>query len=759
MALEQLQTLNEEGDPPKSRLTDASAAYQIWGTLRQADYNSSIQRARVDAMYDNEPPYSQAQLEQTGQSFRTNVNFGWGEMLLETAMSGYVDLLNSTETFFECPTVYGEASERREWEKIIAEEVTATIREWDDFDDTVFRLCNVFIKHGVGINYFMNESDWRWLATDLSDFKLPRKTKVGQENIDVCCYLRFYSPTDLYQMIVHPNAEELGYNVEACKKAIMNCVNNNNNFFGYAYYDWEKLEVEIKNNDMFFANGTADAQSIRVVNMLVTEYAQEGEAKGRVSHFMFNDDTQASDFLYKKIGRYESISQAITVFTFGVGTNGYYHGVRGQGYKIFAQAQALNRLWCQAMDGTMLASSIMVQTGDEDDAQDLQLAYYGPFSILPSGLNVIERPAIPNVAQNVFPVIQGVAQMMRDKTGSYNTQQFLDDSREKTKFEIQAQLSAIAKMSLSALNLFYGPWERHLREVLRRMKRRSFQATDPGGLYIVELKKRLLERGVPLEAFYDLDVNRLKVVKAVGGGSEAARLLAFDRVMTMSGALDDYGKANLFRDFLAEFFGYRNAARYIQKPDAEQRPSIEVSIAELQNDALLSGGIATVKPNDNQLVHAQVHIAVLGPLVQQVAEILAVDPIAAAQQLPGLQALNAHATDHVLRLSQDPNMKEESAQFRQVLQQADEVIHNGTLKVQKLQEQQAMQAQEQGQQAPEPQIDPKVIAQIEAKRAVTAAQIEDIQAKGQAAREQQALMARQKLAITDAESASRILRE
>lgn len=754
MALDQLKTISEEGKAPKSRLSSASDAHQIWGTLRQADYTSALQRARVDSMFDGKQPYDQGKLNATGQGFRVNVNFGFSQALLEVALAGYNDLLNSVKRFFTCPTTFGSAVQRKEWEEIIAEEITETIRDWDDFEDTYQRLCCDFIKHGVAINYFMDESDWRWCSTNLSDFKIPRKTKIGQANIDVACYLRYYSPTDLYQMISHPHAEALGYNIQACRKAIMASVSTANNFVGYSNYDWEKLEVCIKNNDLFFSNGTADAQCIRVVNLLVQEYKQPGEAEGRVSHFQIVDENETSDFLYKKIGRFESMQQACTVFTFGVGTNGYYQGVRGLGYKIFEQDQSLNRLWCTAMDGAMLSSTILIQPEDEDDAQALQFNYYGPFSVVSSKLNFVEKAVMPQIANSVFPVINGMKDMLRDKSGAYNTQQFISDNREKTKFQIQAELASAAKMSISALNLFYAPMERHLREVVKRMKRKSYRAEDPGGKYIIALRKRLLQKEVPLEAFYNLDVDRLKIVRAVGSGSEAARMLAYDRLMSMRQGFDAEGQANLDRDIVGDLLGYDYIERY--KPKAEgTRPVIDVQFAQLESNQLLGGGMVKVLPNQNHYEHAKVHAEFEMPLVQQVQEAMTLDPMQAADILPGLNALNAHLTEHVEILSQDPSMREEAAEFRQLLQNASETIHNSTLKVQKLQQQSAEQAQEGGQEF-EPQLDPDTINKINRDNAITQAKVANMEKiTATKAQSMQALTA-QRLALDDAKSAQQL---
>jgi len=131
-----------------------------------------------------------------------------------------------------------------------------------------------------------------------------------------------------------------------------------------------------------------------------------------------------------------------------------------------------------------------------------------------------------------------------------------------------------------------------------------------------------------------------------------------------------------------------------------------------------------------------------------------------APMLEGINALNGHVAQHVEKLSQDPAMRQEAAFYRKTLQNADEILHNGTLKVQKLmaqQQQSAMMGQMQGEDlAQGPQIDPATLAKIEAQRAERQAKLEmDVQIHQQkmVMRQQEAS---QKLAIRDAEAASKI---
>lgn len=756
MTTDQLKVLNQDGTPPESRIGNASSLYQIWNTLRLADAVSSYNRALIDGAYDGARPLNESSLITNGQSYRFNVSWGWAKSVLDMAVSGYVDIMNATETLFECPTEYGDPSERLQLERIVAKEVSECIRSWKDFFPTYLRLITAFIKHGVSISYFMDEYDWRFISTDLSDFKIERDIKIGQENISIACCLRFYSPTDLYQQIKDPErAEQNGWNVQACRQAIMQCASQGQQFGRYSPYDWEKWEVLIKNNDLYWTAGTAQPQRIRVVHAWVQEY------NGKVSHFMINDSDQISEFLYKKIDRFENVYEAYTVFTFGVGTNGYYSGIRGQGYDVAPIHTTLDRAYCAAFELAIFGSAPIFQPKDQSALQEMQYTPQGPYSLLTPGINV-QTPAVTNLSAGIFPMMQAFSQMLRDRTGNANTQQLIDSRTEKTKFQVQAELGSIAKMSVSALNLFYDPWQTLMREMVRRMIygcKMDFGPQDPGGKYLVGLKKRLLQSGgqAALQAFYNLDVDRLSVVKAIGAGSEAARLMIYDQLTPFINSLDDAGREAFIFDIFADRLGHRNASRYKQPPGSEMRTTLAEELAQIENNQLIQTMPVEVLPSQNHIVHAKVHLARLMPMAAQASDALTVDPMSVAGILPGLNNLAEHTSIHVERVSQDRMYQEESAMFRQQLQQVGEVLHNGILKVQKLQEQAMQQQAMQGPQEPS-QPSPEQIAKIEGERAMREMRMSMDQLKFEQETNNRAIDAAQKRAIADADAASKMAR-
>lgn len=760
--LDQLKTLNPDGQPPETRIARAKDAYEIWNQLRMADAVSSFERARWQAMYDNVPPLNQNQLDANGQGYRVNVSWGLAPMVLDMAQSGYIDMISATETFFECPTTYDvDPDQRKEFEEIIAEEVTACIRSWEDFMETFLRNTSTFIKEAVSIVTFDDEWDWRFDAKGLSDFKIPRKTKVGQSNVDVACWLRFYSATQLYQFIKYPEtAEANGWDVKAVQQAIIQSVNNANTFRQWQTYEWEKLEVELRNNDYFWTYGVAQTQNIRVVHVLWQEF------DGRMSSGIICDSPEQTDWLCHKVGRYEKTYNAFVMYTYGVG-NDYYHGIRGQGYIIYPIVGALNRAYSQLLEVGMYGSAPIIHVKDESDMQTFQFQPCGAYTLVGGDVAFVGTSMVTNLSKSVMPIINGFTQMFREQTANANTQSLIESPKEMTAAEVNARLGSIAKMSSSSLSLFYDPWESTLREMVRRMKRRDYGVLEAGGSYIVELHKKLLKRGGKelLEAFFNLDTTRLRAKRAIGSGSEAARLLAFNQLMQVLPYLPEGGRQNVIRDFVAGYVSWRNADRYTGQSTSATTNAQE-SIAWAQNTLLMGSQFQPVLPNDDHFVHARVHSEMLAPVTQQTDQTLAqiseadgggqpVDLNPIAQQLQGLQTLAAHFAEHVEKIAINPAGQKLVGQYKQILQQASEIIWNGTQQVQKMMQKQDESAmQEQGQQPMGP--DPQVVSKIQEQQALTDTKVQAIQATTAAKLEANQKLADQKLVIEDAKGAQQI---
>ena len=686
-SLDGLDSLDEKGSPVESRIKNVKSALKIFHGLLKADEQSSFNRARIDAMFDGANPYDQAKLNSSGQGLKTNLNFGEAQRLLDIALSAYVDLSSSLERLVDVKGTQGEDSERGDLEAVVAEELTHLIRSWPEFQSHYLRLCTSFIKHGTGITYFDTPDDWKFRVGSFADILIPRQTPSSENAIDIAIGRRNYHLHELYNFIKNPEvAERVGWNVEEVKRVMMKCATSHKSRYS-EFTNYEALQAELKNNDIHtgYENPT-----VAVLHYWVKEM------DGSISHYI-SSENKADDFMYKKLSRYEKAENAFILFTYGVGSNGTYHSIRGLGHRIFNHIQTSNRLRCQMIDGAMLGSAVMIQPENQRALDELGFTYYGSYAVLSPNVNIIEK-AVPNLSTAVQPALTDISNQLSLNTDTVSTYGPQQGSPYRNQMQVMSDIDVSTRLSGASLNLFYNSWTRLLREVVRRVI-----TTKKPDFAVKDFMRRCEARGVPESFVKTLDLSRTKAVRSIGNGSKAERLVALRELLGIAGSFDEVGRRNLTRDIVSTRVGHDLADRY--SPQMEQpRPTIDLKIAELENQSFMDGDPLSVQSNELHGFHLEAHIPALMQLIEALNQGTA-DPV---QSLPALQAFYQHIGQTVQFAATDETLKAIVGEANQALNFAEEVINNTSKQVQKMQRD-AAEAQgavdpEQGLQAQDEQI-------------------------------------------------------
>ena len=689
-SLEGLQDLDQKGKPVQTRLKDVKSAVSIFQTLRRADEGSSGNRARVDAMFDGANPYDAGRLAASGQGLKTNLNFGEAQRLLDISLSAYVDLYSSLEKLVDVKGTEGEASEITPLEDIVSEELTHLLRSWPEFHSHYLRLCTTFIKHGVAVSYFDTPDEWRFRVGGFSDILIPRQTPASESMIDIAVGRRQYHLHELYGFIKNEKAaKKVGWDIDEVKRVITKNAtttgrSNDRNT------EWESVQQELKNNDLYEGHQNP---TVGVLHFWVREM------DGSISHYIAAENNP-KEFLYKKVSRYDKPEQAFVMFTYGVGSNGTYHSVRGLGHRIFNHIQTSNRLRCQMIDGAMLGSAVMIQPDSQRALDELGFTYYGAYAVLSPNVNIIEK-AVPNLSTAVSPALQDISQQLAMNTDTVSTYGSQQSSPYRNQMQVVADMDVSTRLSGASLNLFYASWNRLLREVVRRIV--TSKKNDPA---IKDFYNRCMLRGVPESFIKSLDTARTRAVRSIGNGSYANRLVALRELQAISGSFDEVGRRNLTRDIVSTRVGHDLADRYA--PQAEEaRPTVDSKIAFFENQELMEGKSVPVVSNEVHGTHLMEHTSVLSQLIEQL-NTGAADPM---QALPALQAFYQHIGETIQALAGDPTAQPLIADANQVLQFTEEMINNTSKQVQKLQREQAEAMPEGGE--GQPQGDPNAMVKMQ----------------------------------------------
>lgn len=678
----ELMPFDEKGKQLETRLRDVKSAVSIFNTLLKADEGSAVNRARIDGMFDGAAPYDSRQLAASGQTLKTNLNFGEAQRLLDIALSAYVDLYSSLERLVEVKGTSGEKTDIIPKEDIVAEELTHLFRSWPEFHSSYLRLCTTFLKHGVGIAYFDSPDDWQFRVGGFTDILIPRQTPASENAIDIAIGRRDYYLHELHNFIRNEKAAEaVGWNVAEVKRVMMKHVRTTGRGHtnSQVLTDYEALQAEIKNNDIYTG---IQNPTVPLLHFWVREL------DGSVSHFI-SPENDAQEFLYKKIKRYDKPEQAFVFFTNGVGSNGTYHSIRGLGQRIFSHIQTSNRLRCQQIDGAMLASSVMIQPENQRALDELSFTFYGAYAVMSPNVRIIEK-AIPNLGTAVQPALQDLTQQLALNTDTISTYGPQQGSPYRNQMQVVADMDVATRLSGASLNLFYSSWTRLLREMVRRIV--TTKKRDP---LIKDFYARCEKRGVEEEFIKKLDLTRTKAVRSIGSGSMANRLVALRELQGISGQFDDVGRRNLTRDIVATRVGHDLADRYAPTTEGD-RPTVDLKIAFLENQQLQAGQQVPVIASELHGQHLQVHV----PLLQQVIEGINAGQVDPQQALPMLQALYQHIGQTAQLASGDPALQSTVASVQQVLQYAEEAINNTMKALEKIQRDQQLAAEE----APEGQM-------------------------------------------------------
>lgn len=650
-----------EKGKPEARVKDLKSLYGVYTRFLKDDEKSAYNRSLVRDAADGAPPYDDPDLEQEG---RFNLNFHDLSGLLDERNATYTDLIDSTSDiarlYFPETTDDTGSSEREEKAAIIAEEFTQLNRnDWPEFYPNWDLLVNELIQHGLSMAYFPNETTWKWKPAGLDDFLIARQTRASEDAIDLL-FIREKIPAYRFYAYIKDEAvaKKSGWDIEASRRALVQATTGDSTKTLHFGRYWAEITDELANND--FGTTYAKSADVSCIHALVREF------DGSFSHYIFPEDGGGENFIFQRRNRYKGNEDLFTVFTARVGRNGKYHSVRGDLWRAYPEAQALNRLRCAALDSTAHSMAILLQPTDPEAMEDFALVLNGPVAWLPPEAQVIQQRTNPNLSQNILPMLQDLSSVMRTNLGLPGPQGEIQQAN--TKYgQIYQQLMS-GTLTGAQVTRFYRSWRRLLTSQFRRI-----QEIGPSNNKYPEIQsfyERLALRGVYPEEVAAIE--RVEPYRAAGAGSVGARLRAYDGGMETVGMLDEVGRAKFLRDFYSEQFGRDLASQYVgrsQKP----RFVIDMRLAELEHTTLKEDPNLVPMPGENDLVHAQVHLTRAGTDLEQVVSYLTqkgdIDPQPVFATLQFIQTLLGHTQPHLEAMSQDPTREKIFNELRKVFQQ------------------------------------------------------------------------------------------
>lgn len=701
-----------------SRLGPASKARNLFQMALQADSLASINRKRVFDQVTGAPPYDEDLLRELDRASEVNLNMGGAEAKIDAADSQYIDLLLGVETIANVHTTWGQGPDRIRAQQIIDEELHQLYMvDQEDFVFTQLRLFKERDTYGVGICYFPSRLDFRWDSAGLSSFIVQRGSEARGTDFDIAFQRSRKTIPQLLQML-NPESKNIGWDEAALKRVILNTASPQipaATQGGASGHVWEDFAKSIKNNDLWYS-ASSNAPRVDLITAWVREY------DGKLSQFIFHPEE--GGYLYQGVGVYKKTTDGFVIFVSEVGS-GDFHSVRGLGYRLEPMETSRNRLFSKLLTSAGDSVGNLWQAKTNEAVNDFEMIEIGANSIIGPGFDFVQRPQ-NDFAEQLLAVVQALDVESTNNTGSYR-QRDEPGRQGRTAFEVRAEVAHGTVLSSARVSLFYQDFARLLNASMRRLQNKGLRLQDPGGDLVHAFWQRLIDRGVPLEALWQ--VKYVTPAKALGSGNPSMqRVLAQDLIAFLP-YLDEAGQEVAKRISAASIVGWSNVDALVPK-QKQMRASIDIQFAELENTLMMNGTTVQVLPGQNNFEHALAHERAITVLLDSFAK----EQIAPAPAATVLAVLIPHQKQHVEPLLIDPAHREVGKQFARNIRAADDMFNRVSQmataqaeaqqkKALEMQQQGGNGAQPQGPSAKEQAMLAETQAKIETMRAESASKI------------------------------------
>ena len=691
-----LQTLNENGTAPDTRIEDAASAREIFQKLIMADELRNNTRAKLRGLVDGNPPYNPSELRRNNQAYRTNVNFRESEAFLTLAMSAFYDVFAEVPTYATIKTAYGnDIDKREEWSKIITEEFDRLQKLDKDFDYIMQLSQREMVLIGHGPLIFEDSNNWRCKAILATDLLVPDGTKSNVSDWKVAVVRVRMGVDDLFEKIQDEEAARAaGWNVDYVRQRIRAAMPEP--YRSGVQYDWEFFQRQLRSNDITFS---ARSEVVMMAHVFYKEF------DGKISHCII-DERDSADFMYRKLRRFSKWEQVIHPMYYDRG-DGEHHGVKGLGIKMLQAMELKNRLRCSMVDSAFARTQILFKPLNPNALSKTSVVQQGPYAIVPPDYDVIQQN-VAGVLDAPMAVNADLENVLQGNLSQYRQSLNKPQGNPRTATEIQAIVSQQSAIGKTQLSRYYNQLDAFFEERFRRAANPNLNPITKSDRDAIEFQRRCRERGVPDQAMLDLDY--VEATRTVGQGSQFAKQQLLGSLLGLLGSLPEGGKINLLQDYIAAQVGQQMVDRYLPTSIPNAKAQDQAALAVLEHSSLRQGNLAVVTDTQNHVIHVETHLGAANEAAGSLQQ--GANP---QEVMLFLQGILQHVQEHLQRLSLDPTRRPQVDAYAQQLGMLNDTIQQlGQL----VSEQAQAMAMQQQAAAIQQGVDPKTMvmnAEIQAK--------------------------------------------
>lgn len=689
-----------EDKPAETRLANGASARAIVRRAVENDTEDAKRRAYVDRLVAGFPPYSDARRKAMNLTWTANVNFMGGKALMDSSSVPYYQIFKGVQCYVEVRSNHQKDHPDYEVRNgRIGTHFHNLCSRWKQFDFNIQNASYHMRKHGIGACFFERQNDWRFRSITSGMVLVPQGSVscIDKQLPWIAVRVR-YTVCELWNFIRNTeSAAALGFDVEAVKLAIKRAGQGllGDNRDDWYNASWETYERRLTNDDVAFSE---ESDKVSCAHLLVQEF------NGKVSHVIVTesevlpDDQRAqnakdSSFLFKHPQRYDDFDEALVVFFQNIG-DGTWHSVRGLADDAAKLLEGENRLMCRGMDGAFIGSSLVVQPGSTANKDKLQLAQWGPVTILPAGAT-LPQTGLQGALDGPLVMLRVIKNQMAGNIGQFQPRSLSrEDGKGEvpTKAQVDAEVTHGSTLNDGQMTLFYSYLDNLFEQMFKR-------AADPSTTdeEAKRFQRECAADGIPAKSLQDMEFVRAN--RASGYGSPQMRQMT-DRQMIEMGLvpmLPEQGKQNFLDDAIGGIKGAEKVERYNPR---ERLPDRNDADAAMENSMIKNGDTPVMISGQNNVIHMQSHLEHAANTLLPLREAMAAGQVDEAMLQQGyqyVQIMGAHCEQHIALMANDQTRKGLADLFEDKLRNL--VSFSGKLyqAIQQVRRQQEIAAEEQAQ--------------------------------------------------------------
>ncbi len=701
------------------KFDNAEVIESICYQLRQADYTRGKNRTLINNLFNGFPPYTDDEVE--ANNVEVNVNFLEGTRLSHDARAQFYQSMLKPGNFFTSKTDWGAVHKRQEAGVIVTQERTRFMKKSMTYIESTRSQIAQNILHGIAPTSWRDDEFWCPYSIGISDCLVPSGTLLTMENLPFFAIYRSLTAPEMIKLTqagrldpawnkpmlkacikwVDKESQTLMYNnwpeVWSPEKTAERVKGDGGFYYGdqvptinvFDFYFWnDSGKVSGWNRRMILdAWSMPEESQIAYGDKAPTPTRRKGGVYDDYKkHFLYNPDDRKVACNREEIVNWMFADlSAVAPFR--------YHNVRSLGFLLYAVCNLQNRMRCKFNEAVFEQMMMYFRITSEDDLQRALKVDLINRGFIDDSIKFIPPNERYQLDHNLALLgLQQNQNLISSHSSSYTAQPQAgqQDNKQRTKFEVMADVNAMQSLVSAALAQAYMYKTPEYREIARRFFIKDSKDPD-----VRQFQANCIRRGVDPKLLYNPEAWEHEPERVMGAGNKTMEMAIAQQLMEYRNLYDPEPQRQILRDVTLAITDDPGRAQALV-PENPIKITDSVHDAQLAAGTLMQGLPVAVKTGINHIEYVDTLIATLTFMVQSVLK----GGLPSPDKLTGMFNMLQHIGQHINIIAQDKN---EQQRVREYGDQLKNIGNEMKGIAQRVQEQMQAQAQQGPQQDPEAQ--------------------------------------------------------